>query len=156
MPIYQYKCTKCEEVKEISTSMANMKKWTKCSGCGKRATRYMGGPIADFKVQGGTPTYHYNSSLVEKENRHKAHKWHDEEVRNTRKAIEGKTGASPYSQMKIDHKQLEKDGVVKKCSPEETKKRSETATALVKDAVSKLSGSEKDHAVRGSGNSGQK
>ena len=155
MPIYQYKCNKCEEIREVMATMSKMKKWVKCAKCGKRAIRDMGGSVADFTVQGGTPTYHHNSSVVERDNRYKAHKWHDEEVRNTSNAIEGKTGVSPYSQMRINHEELAKKGVVKRASPEEAKEKRKAAKLLVKDAVSKLTGKEKDHAIRGSGNSGQ-
>jgi hypothetical protein len=131
--------------------MKDMKKWVKCPECGKRANRIFEITGTQINVQGGTPIY-------DKRRDHKkdcgvATRWHDDEVRKTEKALDFKTGISPYSKMIPNYSELEKQGVVKKASKEQQKDHKEKATKITKDAVSKLSGAEKDHAVRGSGNS---
>jgi len=156
MPFYEYLCASCNHIEDVMCSMSDMKKWVKCPECGKRAKRHMSdGSIADFTVEGGTPTFYRNQTDIERDNTYKAHKWHDEEVRNTAEAIKGKTGVSPYSQMKIDHEVLRKAGIARKATPEEAEKKRKRAIELNKDAVSKLKGIEKEHTLRGSGNSGQ-
>jgi len=157
MPFYVYKCSSCEKITERLDSVSKMKKRVKCE-CGKMAKRHLDGQSIDvtWSTSGKTPIFYPDHNAVGRARKHKAISWNDNEIRNVSEIIKGKSGVSPYSKMEINPKVLEDEGIAKKVSPKEAEEKRKIAEKVSRDAVSKLSGVEKEHAVRGSGNSGQK
>lgn len=154
---YNYFCEKCEYNFHLLREHEEREKKGTCTECGKRQCPYT------LDASRNRPKTYVRKIRVTDgdggENRdatHKANRWHDTEVRNTAAAIEGKTGVSPYAQMTINPEELEKQGRAKRVSDEEARERRKRAEKISRRAAAKLTGREREHTLRGSGNSGQK
>ena len=153
---YNYFCKKCGYNFHLLREYEEREKKGTCTECGKRQCPYTLDAsrnrsktyVRKIRVMDG-------DGSINRDDEYKAKRWHDEEVRNTAAAIEGKTGVSPYAQMRINPEELEKQGLAKKVSDKEARERKRRAHKISKDAASQLTGKEKEHALRGSGNSGQ-
>lgn len=89
-----------------------------------------------IKTRGGTR----KSDHIEADEGY-AKEWYEQEIQNTKEALEFKSGASPYSKYKMDYKELEKRGRVKKVSPDEVrnrKKRSKEASVASEKFIDKV------------------
>jgi len=119
--------------------MSEMKKWKKCPECGKRATvdYSRGAPVA------GKPTL-----ARDHKNKSDTGTWYQDEVDNTKEALDYESGVSPYSRMSIDTKHWVKKGVARTVTGKEAERvKSERADA-VRRAGENLSESEKDFATK--------
>jgi putative FmdB family regulatory protein len=153
MPFYDFECSGCGFVTEEVFSIMSMPDSVECGDCGEESFRTIKNQNMEvqWNTEGKTPVFHGKS---ERDDKYLANRWHDAEVRNAEKAIEGKSGVSPYSRMKINHEYFEKEGIAKKVSTKEAKIRKKAAEHIVREAASKLEGVEKDHTLRGSGRQG--
>ena len=144
MPIYEYKCEDCKVIFDLYCSMKDMKKYVMCTECGKRAPRCVAGQSFSFTMEGKTEKFYRSTG----EDTSKAIQWHDQEVRNTEKALKFDSGVSPYSRMSINYDEMEKQGVCKKVSSKEAKARNKSTEKMVKDAANKMSEGELKLATR--------
>lgn len=79
--------------------------------------------IPDLALNGvvvGTDNPCYTKTLADSE-----HRWMQLQIDETKKAIQGKTGVSPYSSAKINYDYWEKDGTAKRVTADEETKRRE-------------------------------
>ncbi len=153
MPFYDYKCNKCETFIERMFSITNIQKSVKCPDCGGRAKKSIETQNMQIQWNAGDKTPVFSDRKGD-DIKKVGSRWYNKEIETTKAAVDGKSGVSPYSRMKINYDYFEKNGRAKKVSSKEAKVRREVSKRIVKDAVSKLSGAELDHTLRGSGRQG--
>ena len=157
LKVYNYFCKRCAYNFELLREFDEREKGGTCTECGKRQCPYTLDRSRNRTQTPGPKTHVTDGDGAKnRDDLYKANRWHDTEVRNTAAAIEGKTGVSPYSQMTINPEELEKQGRAKRVSDTEAREKRKRAEKISQKAAAQLTGRERDHALRGSGNSGQR
>ena len=150
MPMYTYYCESCDRNFSTIAAYKNRKRRRKCSNCGKCGCPHTWdySKSDDNGIQGirGGDTPKFYSSEKYAENRD--NQWLKSEIDNTKEAIKGESGTSPYSKMTPNYEVLEEQGVMKKVSESEAKRRKDFAGKVVRDAAKSMSQTELDQAMR--------
>jgi len=148
MPNYNYYCNRCDGNHTVPRKYEERNKSTTCPDCGKRRcpltydnskNKTGGGGVVVFG--GGTPNFYGTDSRMAQEK-----DWMENEVKNTKNALEYKSGASPYSRVKIPYEKLEKEGTLKKASEDNKRLRVKGGQHVVKEAGKKMTKDEVDRA----------
>lgn len=108
--------------------------YIKCPDCGRKASFAPLGPGISFKGNGWTPKFHDKSS-----NESRAREHYQQHIRDTKDALEFKSGVSPYAKMEIDHEYWAKKGVARKVSEKERSEREKVGKKIAQDAGKNMS-----------------
>lgn len=150
MPMYTYYCESCDRNFTTIAAYKNRKRRRKCGNCGKCGCPHTWDySKSDDKgiqgIRGGdTPKFYQTEKYAE----NRDNQWLKSEIDNTKEAIKGETGASPYSKMTPNYEVLKELGMVKKVSESEAKARKDFAGKVVRDAAKSMSQTELDQAMR--------
>jgi len=117
MPLYNYHCQPCEKVFEEFASMAEWKDPQKCPSCEELCERTAEGQ--DIHAHGiGLKSRRSDSDKANVE-----HRWMQDEIENTKKAVATESGASPYTEYKINHEVAQEKGICTTISDKDKKSR---------------------------------
>tara|TARA_R100000458_G_scaffold58999_2_gene68361 strand:- start:1099 stop:1551 length:453 start_codon:yes stop_codon:yes gene_type:complete len=129
MPVYNYYCESCDEIFDDLVDGSKYKDPQDCPTCGTSSERTARGQ----KIQAhGVGLVHHTT----REDRAKTeHRWMEKEIEVTKRAIEGKSGVSPYTNFKINKEEAVKQGLAKKVSDKEAHIRRETSAARMREVA---------------------
>tara|TARA_R110000765_G_scaffold20063_1_gene52321 strand:- start:11 stop:460 length:450 start_codon:yes stop_codon:yes gene_type:complete len=143
MPMYNYDCSSCGVIFEELVSMDYYKEPQEHDDCGTLCHRTAEGQ--EFSAHGiGLKEHTRRSSIAKTE-----HKWMDGAIDATKRAIEGKTGVSPYTNYKIDHEEAAKRGLAKKVDPKTAKQRKKSSEKLTQNIANKMSDTDRKRSEDG-------
>jgi Na+-translocating ferredoxin:NAD+ oxidoreductase RnfC subunit len=124
--------------------MKEMKRVIDCPECGKECPRTLDGQDFSFTMPGATPKFYKSEENKKKMD----NRWLNDEIENTKSAVKGETGVSPYSRMSINYEELGRQGVCKKNTTEQSKQKKESAGKAVRAAEKTMSETEKAQTTR--------
>ena len=139
MPMYNYDCTSCGIIFEELVSIDYYKEPQEHDDCGNLCERTAEGQGIYAHGIGLT------SGRGDGDKAKMDHRWMEDEIENTKAAVEGKSGISPYTNYIINHDEAVKQGKAKKVSPEKAKIRRESSKKLTQKTASSMS---KEHKER--------
>jgi putative FmdB family regulatory protein len=143
MPFYNYYCEPCEEVFNDLVSGENYQDPQECPSCGKLSERTARGQKIVAHGIGLT------EGRGDDDKARTDHRWMEDEIENTKKAIEGKSGVSPYTNFQINHDVAVEQGLAKKVSPKKSKERDNTSKERMKTIAKGLSETDKKRSEDG-------
>ena len=139
MPLYNYDCSSCGVIFEELVAMDYYKEPQEHDDCGTLCHRTAEGQ--EFSAHGIGLKEHSrsngSSSRVKVEE-----DWMRGEIENTKEAVEGVTGVSPYTRYEINHDEAVKQGKARKVDPKTAKVRRKSSEKLTHLAAANMS--EKD------------
>jgi len=133
MPMYNYYCESCNETFEELVSMEYYKEPQEHDDCGNLCSR---------TAEGQEIVAHGIGLTAGRGDGDKArtdHRWMEQEIENTKKAVEGKSGVSPYTNYKINHDVAVEQGLAKKVDPKTAKVRRDSSEKLTQQVATKMS-----------------
>ena len=141
--MYNYDCSSCGVIFEELVLMDYYKEPQEHEDCGTLCHRTAEGQ--EFSAHGiGLKEHTRRSSIAKTE-----HKWMDGAIDVTKRAIEGKTGVSPYTNYKINHDVAVEQGLAKKVNPKKSKERHEVTKQRMKTVAKGLSDKDKKRSEDG-------
>ena len=143
MPMYNYDCTSCGIIFEELVSMDYYKEPQEHDDCGNLCHRTAEGQGV-YAHGIGLKEHTRTASRAKVEE-----KWVEGEIEATKRAIDGKSGVSPYTNYIINHDEAEKRGLAKKVDPKTAKKRRKSAAKLTQTAANNMSTSDRKRAEDG-------
>ena len=133
MPIYNYDCSSCGIIFEELVSINYYKEPQEHDECGNLCE----------KTAEGQGIYAHGIGLKEHTrtgSRAKVEQaWMKGEINATNRAIDGKSGVSPYTNYKINHEEAVKQGLATKVSPATANKRKKGSEKLTQHAAKNMS-----------------
>jgi len=136
MPMYNYYCESCNTIFEELVSQDYYKEPQEHDECGNLGNRTAEGQEINAH---GIGLKEHSRSSGSSSRRKVEESWLKGEIDNTKEAIEGKSGVSPYTNYKINHDVAAEQGLAKKVNPKTAKirrKSSEDLTQTVAKAMS--------------------
>lgn len=101
-----------------------------CPCCGMNNSTVVGGSLSGYiKTRGGTRKGDHSEA-----DSGYAKQWYEDEIKNTKEALEFKKGISPYSKYKMDYKEMERLGKLKKVSQREARERVKRSEKVAQSA----------------------
>jgi hypothetical protein len=149
MPIYNYKCKKCDNLSsDVSPSFEARKKWVKCEieGCKGRAYYTLFGQ----EVLGLVKDPAVPKTLSDSDTRKMAKDGQESLVRDTKEALKAESGASPYAKMTLTEKGVKEFGG-RKMTDYEKRKADEARAMVVRDAAQSMSEEQKKAVIKRAG-----
>ena len=146
MPFYNYYCKPCEEVFSDLVSGENYQDPQECPSCGKLSERTARGQEINAH---GVGLKEHSRASSSSSRRKVEESWLEGEIDNTKKAIKGKSGVSPYTNYKINHDEAVNRGLAKKVDPKTAKNRRKSAEKLTQSAAQNMSTSDRKRAEDG-------
>ena len=143
MPMYNYDCSSCGIIFEELVSGEYYKEPQEHDECGNLCER----TAEDQGIYAhgiGLKEHTRRSSIAKTE-----HKWMDGAIDATKRAIDGKSGVSPYTNYKLNHEVAVEKGVAKKVDPKTAKNRRKSAEKLTQAAAKNMSASDRKRAEDG-------
>tara|TARA_R110002074_G_scaffold361872_1_gene534922 strand:+ start:535 stop:984 length:450 start_codon:yes stop_codon:yes gene_type:complete len=143
MPMYNYDCSSCGIIFEELVSGEYYKEPQEHDECGNLCER----TAEDQGIYAhgiGLKEHTRRSSIAKTE-----HKWMDGAIDATKRAIDGKSGVSPYTNYKLNHEVAVEKGVAKKVDPKTAKNRRKSAEKLTQTAANNMSASDRKRAEDG-------
>lgn len=143
MPMYNYDCSSCGIIFEELVSGEYYKEPQEHDECGNLCER----TAEDQGIYAhgiGLKEHTRRSSIAKTE-----HKWMDGAIDATKRAIDGKSGVSPYTNYKLNHKVAVEKGIAKKVDPKTAKNRRKSAEKLTQTAANNMSASDRKRAEDG-------
>jgi len=139
VPNYNYYCKRCDVNHTQLRKYEERDKFSTCPECGKQKCP-MTYDISKSKGStgvlikgGGTPKYYGNEGSL----RSVHNQFLRESIEDTKEAVSGKTGVSPYSKMDIDHEYWKQKGVAKKQNDNEATIANAKRQKIVAEATQK-------------------
>jgi putative FmdB family regulatory protein len=143
MPLYNYDCSSCGTIFEELVSGEYYKEPQEHDECGNLC----------YRTAEGQGVYAHGIGLKEHTrtaSRAKVEeKWVEGEIDATKRAIDGKSGVSPYTNYKINHDEAVNRGLAKKVDPKTAKNRRKSAEKLTQSAAQNMSTSDRKRAEDG-------
>jgi putative FmdB family regulatory protein len=143
MPIYNYVCSSCSIIFEELVSIDYYKEPQEHDECGTLCNR---------TAEGQEIVAHGIGLTEGRGDGDKAkidHRWMEEEIGNTKTAIKGESGVSPYTNYKIDNDVAVEKGLAKKVSPKKSKERQDIKSQRMKTVAKGLSETDKKRSEGG-------
>jgi len=139
MPLYNYDCTSCGVIFEELVAMDYYEEPQEHDYCGNLCERTAEGQ--GIYAHGiGLKEHSRATGSTSRKNVEEA--WMKDEIENTKKAVEGKSGISPYTRYEINHEVAVERGIAKKVDPKTAKVRQKSSEKLTHLAAANMS--EKD------------
>lgn len=143
MPMYNYDCSSCGIIFEELVSVDYYKEPQEHDECGNLCNRTAEGQgVSAHGI--GLKEHTRRASIAKTE-----HKWMDGAIDATKRAIDGKSGVSPYANYQINHDVATEKGLAKKVDPKTAKKRRKSAEKLTQAAAKNMSPSDRKRAEDG-------
>jgi putative FmdB family regulatory protein len=139
MPLYNYDCTSCSVIFEELVAGEYYKEPQEHDECGNLCERTAEGQGIYAHGVGLKEHSRYSGSTSRK-NVEEA--WMRGEIENTKEAVEGKSGVSPYTRYEINHDVAVQQGKAKKVDPKTAKIRQKSSEKLTHLSAANMS--EKD------------
>jgi putative FmdB family regulatory protein len=146
MPMYNYDCTSCGIIFEELVSIDYYKEPQEHDDCGNLCERTAEGQGV---YAHGIGLKEHSRSSGSTSRRKVEEGWINSEIENTKKAIEGKSGVSPYTNYKINHDEAVNQGLAKKVNPKTSKQRKKSSEKLTQAAAKNMSTSDRKRAEDG-------
>mgnify|MGYP003654429318 CR=1 FL=1 len=143
MPLYNYDCSSCGIIFEEIVSVDYYKEPQEHDECGNLCNRTAEGQGV-YAHGIGLKEHTRTGSLAKTE-----HKWMEGAIDATKRAIDGKSGVSPYANYQINHDEAVNKGLAKKVDPKTAKKRRKSAAKLTQSAAQNMSASDRKRAEDG-------
>ena len=136
MPMYNYDCSSCGIIFEELVSGEYYKEPQEHDKCGNLCER----TAEDQGIYAHGIGLKEHSRASSSGSRRKVEEsWLEGEIENTKEAIEGKSGVSPYTNYKINHDVAVEQGVAKKVDPKTAKVRKESSKKITQQVATKMS-----------------
>jgi|14_taG_2_1085336.scaffolds.fasta_scaffold01197_7 putative FmdB family regulatory protein len=136
MPFYNYYCKPCEEVFSDLVSGENYQDPQECPSCGKLSERTARGQEINAH---GVGLKEHSRASSSSSRRKVEESWLEGEIDNTKEAIEGKSGVSPYTNYKINHNVAVEQGLAKKVDPKTARVRRKSSKDLTQTVAKAMS-----------------
>jgi len=146
MPMYNYYCESCNETFEELVSMEYYKEPQEHDDCGNLCNRTAEGQEINAH---GIGLKEHSRSSGSSSRRKVEESWMEGEIENTKKAIEGKSGVSPYTNYKINHDVAVEQGLAKKVDPKTAKIRRKSSEALTQTVAKAMSDTDRKRSEDG-------
>tara|TARA_R100000458_G_scaffold17345_3_gene15032 strand:- start:13506 stop:13955 length:450 start_codon:yes stop_codon:yes gene_type:complete len=143
MPLYSYHCKSCDEVFEDLVSGSKYKEPQECPKCGKLSERTAYGQKINAHGLGLT------DGRGEGDKARTEHRWMEQEIKNTGKALEGKSGVSPYTNYQINHEVAVKQGLAKKVDSKKARVRQKSSEKLTQTIAKAMSDTDRKRSEDG-------
>ena len=136
MPFYNYYCEPCKEVFSELVSGEEYRDPQECPSCEKLSER----TARDQEINAhGIGLKEHSRSSGSSSRRKVEESWMKGEIENTKKAIEGKSGVSPYTNYKIKHDVAVEQGLAKKVDAKTAKARRKSSKDLTQTVAKAMS-----------------
>jgi putative FmdB family regulatory protein len=136
MPFYNYYCEPCDKVFSELVSGEKYRDPQECSSCGKLSERTARGQEINAH---GVGLKEHSRASSSSSRRKVEESWLEGEIENTKKAVEGKSGVSPYTNYKINHDVAVEQGLAKKVDPKTAKVRRDSSKKMTQQVATKMS-----------------
>ena len=146
MPMYNYYCESCDTIFEELVSQDYYKEPQEHDECGNLGNRTAEGQEINAH---GIGLKEHSRSSGSSSRRKVEESWMEGEIENTKKAIEGKSGVSPYTNYKINHDVAVKQGKAKKVDPKASKIRRESSKGLTQTVAKAMSAEDRKRSEDG-------
>ena len=143
MPLYNYYCTSCDKVFEDLVSGSKYKEPQECPKCGTLSERTAYGQKINAHGLGLT------DGRGEGDKARTEHRWMEQEIKNTGKALEGKSGVSPYTNYQINHEVAVKQGLAKKVDSKKARVRQKSSEKLTQTIAKAMSDTDRKRSEDG-------
>jgi len=118
-------------------------KSVQCPLCGSKAEYAPEGPGISFKGGGWTGKFYDRDS-----NESKAKEHYQQHIRDTKEAIKGESGVSPYAKMEINHEYWKEKGVARKVTDKEAVSREKIGKKIAQEAAKNMDKKDLDRVGR--------
>tara|TARA_R110002012_G_scaffold77788_1_gene197968 strand:- start:61 stop:519 length:459 start_codon:yes stop_codon:yes gene_type:complete len=146
MPMYNYYCKSCDTIFEELVSQDYYKEPQEHEECGNLGHRTAEGQEINAH---GIGLKEHSRSSGSGSRRKVEESWLEGEIDNTKEAIEGKSGVSPYTNYKINHDVAVDQGLAKKVNPKTAKLRKESSKKITQQVATKMSNSDRKRSEDG-------
>ena len=133
MPSYNYYCSSCDLVFSDLVSMSDYNKPQECKKCGTPSDRTARGQAINAHGLGLT------DGRSESDKARTEHRWMEDEIENTKKALKYDKGVSPYAEYKVNHEVAVEKGLARKLTSEEKAEKIKDREKAVKKLAEGMS-----------------